>query len=178
VGVAGMFLVVPVWVLGFVALLVSIVGIPVAIAWIPLFPLAALAGALLGYIAVARNVGEWLADSQYPYTDWIRKTNSVTTIAGGLVGLMAFFLAGHVLGMLPLFGFFKGLLVAAGVMASVAAVTVGFGAVLLTRAGRRPEYAHRDFEDAWDRAVDVDADRAAGSEATRGGDERGGDGDA
>jgi hypothetical protein len=158
VGVAGMFLLVPVWVLGFIALLVSIVGIPVAIAWIPAFPLAALAGALLGYVAVARNVGEWLSESGYPYTDWIRKSNSMTTVAGGLVGLMAFFLAAHILGMVPLFGFFRGLLVALGVMATLAAVTIGFGAVLLTRAGRRQEYARRDFDDAWERAMDVDVE--------------------
>jgi hypothetical protein len=178
VGLAGTFMLIPVWVLGFVALLVTIVGIPVAIAWIPLFPLAAVAGALLGYVAVARNVGEWLADSGYPYTDWIRKSNSMTTIAGGLVGLLAFFLAAHVLGMVPFFGFLKGLLVAVGVMATVAASLIGFGAVLLTRAGRRPEYAPRDFDEAWEQAMDaeVDGDAATGSGA-RGADETGGGGD-
>jgi hypothetical protein len=165
VGLAGAFLLIPVWVLGFVALLVTIVGIPVAIAWIPVFPLAAVAGALLGYVAVARNVGEWLADSGYPWTDWIRKSNSMTTITGGLVGLMAFFLAAHVLGIVPFFGFLKGLLISVGVMATVAASLIGFGAVLLTRAGRRPEYAPRDLDDAWERVVDEDIDVNTGAGA-------------
>jgi hypothetical protein len=167
VGLAGAFLLIPVWVLGFVALLVTIVGIPVAIAWIPLFPLAAVAGALLGYVAVARNVGEWLADSGYPYTDWIRKSSSMTTIVGGLVGLAAFFIAAHVLGIVPFFGFLKGLLMSVGVMAAVAASLVGFGAVLLTRAGRRPEHHPGDLDEAWERIVDdeVDVDAAAGGSA-------------
>ena len=179
VGVAGMFLLIPVWVLGFVALLVSIVGIPVAIAWLPLFPLAAMAAALLGYLAVARNLGEWLADSGYAYTDWIRKSNSLATIVGGLAGLMSFFVAANVLGMVPFFGFFKGLLAVVGVMATVVASLIGFGAVLLTRAGRRPEYDPRDLDDAWERAVNVDddVDAPAGTEA-RGTDEAGGGGDA
>ncbi|HSW30868.1 MAG TPA: hypothetical protein VLH75_15385 [Longimicrobiales bacterium] len=163
VGLAGAFLLIPVWVLGFVALLVTIVGIPVAIAWIPVFPLAAVAGALLGYVAVARNVGEWLADSGYPWTDWIRKSNSMTTITGGLVGLMAFFMAAHVLGIVPFFGFLKGLLVSVGVMATVVASLIGFGAVLLTRAGRRPEYTPRDPDDAWERVVDEEVDVDVGA---------------
>ena len=165
VGLAGTFLLVPVYVLGFIALLVTIVGIPVAIAWLPVFPLAALAAGLLGYLAVARNVGEWLADSGYAYTSWIRKSNSMTTLAGGLVGLMAFFVAAHVLGMVPFFGFFKGLLVFAGVMAAIAAFLIGFGSVLLTRAGRRPEYRAPDFDEAWARAVDAEPEAEAGGDA-------------
>jgi hypothetical protein len=158
VGLAGTFLLVPVWILGVVALAVSIVGIPVMIAWIPLFPLAALAAVILGYLAVARNVGEWLADSEYRYTDWIRKSNPVTTVLGGVAGLTFFFMVANVLGILPFFGFFKGLLLFAGVLASLAALQVGFGAVLLTRAGQRPEYHPRDFDEAWERAVDMDVD--------------------
>jgi hypothetical protein len=169
VGLAGAFLLIPVWVLGFIALLVTIVGIPVAIAWIPLFPLAAVAGALLGYVAVARNVGEWLADSGYPYTDWIRKSNSMTTIVGGLLGLATFFLGAHVVGIVPFFGFLKGLLISVGVMATVAASLVGFGAVLLTRAGRNPEHRRDDLDDAdWESAVDVETDLDTAAAAERG----------
>jgi len=158
VGVAGTFLLIPVWVLGAIALAVSIVGIPVMIAWLPIFPLAAVAAALLGYLAVARNLGEWLGDSGYRYTDWIRKSNPVYTIVGGVAGLSIFFVVANVLRMVPFFGFFRGLLVAGGVLASVAAVMIGFGAVLLTRAGRRPEYGPIDFDDAWERSVGTEPD--------------------
>jgi cytoskeletal protein CcmA (bactofilin family) len=156
VGVAGTFLLIPVWVLGAVALAVSIVGIPVMIAWLPLFPLAAVAAGLLGYLAVARNVGEWLADSGYRYTDWIRKSSPVYLVFGGLVGLTAFFIAANVLSVVPFVGFLRGILTFAGMLVTVAAALVGFGAVLLTRAGRRREYYPADFDEAWDRAMDAE----------------------
>lgn len=170
VGMAGSFLLIPVWILGAVALAVSIVGIPVMIAWLPLFPLAAVAAALLGYLAVAKNTGEWLADSGYRYTDWIRKSNPVYTVVGGLVGLMAAFMVGNVLSIVPFFGFVRGLLAFVGVMLTLVAIQIGFGAVLLTRAGRKPEYyPHRDFDEAWAQAVDVDVDMGAGSGASKDG---------
>jgi len=158
VGVAGTFLLIPVWVLGAVALAVSIVGIPVMIAWLPLFPLAAVAAALLGYLAVARNVGEWLSESGYRYTDRIRKSNPVHTIFAGVLGLAAFFIAANLLRVVPFFGFFRGLLTFAGVMVGIVAMQIGFGAVLLTRAGRRREAGPVDFDEAWERAVDVEVE--------------------
>ncbi|HKJ01418.1 MAG TPA: hypothetical protein VJ997_03155 [Longimicrobiales bacterium] len=168
VGLAGSFLLVPVWIIGAVALAVSIVGIPVMIAWLPLFPLAALAAALLGYLSVAKNTGEWLADSGYRYTDWIRKSNPVYTVVGGLVGLMAAFMVGNLLSIVPFFGFFRGLLTFVGVMLTVVAVQIGFGAVLLTRAGRKPEYyGNRDFDEDWARAVDVDVEVDADPAGTK-----------
>ncbi len=158
VGLAGTFLLIPVWVLGAVALAVSIVGIPVMIAWLPLFPLAAVAAALLGYLAVARNVGEWLSESGYRYTDWIRKSNPLHTIFAGVLGLAMFFIAANLLRVVPFFGFFRGLLTFAGVMFSIVAMQIGFGAVLLTRAGRRREAGPVDFDEAWKRAVDVEVE--------------------
>jgi hypothetical protein len=158
VGLAGAFLVIPVWLLGAVALAVSIVGIPVMIAWLPLFPLAAIAAGTLGYLAVARNVGEWLADSEYPYTDWIRKSNPVYTVFGGLMGLAAFFIAAHALSIIPFVGFIGGMLTFMGTLVALAALSVGFGAVLLTRGGRRREYFSDSFDEAWERAVDMDID--------------------
>lgn len=162
VGVAGAFLLIPVWLLGMVALAVSIVGIPVMIAWIPLFPLAAVAAAILGYVAVARNTGEWLAHSELRFTDRIRVSNPIHTIVGGLVGLMAAFIAANVFSMLPFFGFLEGLLVFVGVMITIAATMIGFGAVLLTRAGTRPEYhpAEFDTDAAWEAAMEA-ADHAS-----------------
>jgi hypothetical protein len=41
-------------------------------------------------------------------------------------------------------------------MVTVAAAIIGFGAVLLTRAGRRREYYPADFDEAWDRAMDAE----------------------
>jgi cytoskeletal protein CcmA (bactofilin family) len=141
VGVAGAFLTFPVWLLGAVALAISIIGIPVAIAWLPLFPLAVAAAAALGYFAVAHNTGEWLARRRYPYLDWVRTSNAYTLVVGGVLGLLAAFFMAHVVSLFgPWLGFLKGLLITAGVVITTGAALIGFGAVLLTRAGRRPGY--------------------------------------
>jgi len=141
VGLAGAFLLLPVWILGMVALAVSIVGIPVLLAWIPLFPLAAAAGGVLGYLAVARNIGEWLAERNLPYTGWIRPSNALYVLTGGILALMTAFIMADALSILPFVGVLRGLLLFAGWLGTILAVAVGFGAVLLTRAGRQPEYA-------------------------------------
>lgn len=166
VGVAGSFLLIPVWILGLVALLVSIVGIPVAIAWAPLFPVAAGLAALLGYLAVAQNTGEWLADSSFPWTGWIRKSNPIFTLVAGLLGLLLAFMAGHLISILPFLGFIGDLLFAAGVMITIVAMQIGFGAVLLTRGGRRREYYETyDPDAAWEAAMSVDVDEGPGTGA-------------
>ena len=178
VGFAGTILLLPVWILGTIALAVSIIFIPVAIAWLPLSPLAACLAALIGYLAVARNAGEWLADSEYPWTGWIRKSNSWVTMLGGLVGLMFAFIAANVVSVAPFLGFLSGLLVFAGVVITVIAVQVGFGAVLLTRAGRRREaWSGYDPDVAWEAAMSVDVDVELDEEPTGGG-ARAGDGGA
>lgn len=176
VGVAGTFLLIPVWILGAVALVVSIVGIPVALAWLPLFPAAVVVAGLFGYIAVAKNVGEWLADSGYEWTDWVRKSNAVHTIVAGLVGLSLAFAAAHLLSILPFFGFLSGLLTFIGVLGTLVAFQVGFGAVILTRAGRRREHWPTGSDEAWATAMglDEDADTTAGVGSTEHTDEEGG----
>ena len=161
VGVAATILLIPIWVLGFIALLVSIIGIPVAIAWLPLFPLAACAAGVVGYLAVARNTGEWLADSDYPWTHWIRKSNALVTTVGGLVGLMVLFIAANVVSMAPFLSVVTGLLVAAGTIVTLYAVEVGLGAVILTRGGRRREHwSTYSADEAWEAAMKVEVEDA------------------
>jgi hypothetical protein len=171
VGLAGTFLAIPVWILGAVALVVSIVGIPVAIAWLPLFPAAVAVAFIFGYLAVAKNAGEWLADSGYEWTDWIRPSNAVHTIAAGLIGLSLAFAVAHLVSILPFFGFLSGLLTFIGVIVTLAAFQVGFGAVILTRGGRQREYWPVDPDEAWAAAMDLDSDldSAAGAGAEAGG---------
>jgi len=159
VGFAGSFLLIPVWILGAVALFVSIIGIPVAIAWLPLFPLAAILAGVLGYVAVAQNTGEWLADSSFPWTGWIRKTNPVFTLFGGLLGLTFAFIAANVISIAPFLGILSGLLLVVGSIVTFVAIQIGFGAVILTRAGRRREYhGAYDPDAAWEAAMSVDVD--------------------
>lgn len=155
VGVAGTVLLLPAWILGAVALVVSIVGIPVAIAWIPLFPIAVGVAGLVGYLAVAKNVGEWLADSGYAWTDWISRSNALHTTVAGIIGLMLACIAADVVSMAPFLGFLEALLKVAGALLTFVVVQVGFGAVLLTRGGRKRETwaSPLDPDEAWEAAV-------------------------
>ncbi|NNK63678.1 MAG: hypothetical protein HKO98_10795, partial [Gemmatimonadetes bacterium] len=92
VGTAGAFLILPAFVLGIVALAISIIGIPALILWIPLFPVAIVLGVGLGYLAVFRNVGIWASRQRFPYMSWVRITNPVTLVAGGALALTAPFI--------------------------------------------------------------------------------------
>ena len=143
VGLAGAFLVLPTWVLGCVALVASVVGIIALPFWALLFPVAVALGAGLGYLAVARNVGEWVASRNISGLDWLRPTNTFYAVTAGIGALLAFFVSASVLDIVPFFGFFSGLLATLGTMATVATLLIGFGAVLLTRGGRQADFYDR-----------------------------------
>lgn len=139
VGLAGTFLVVPAFILGIIALAVSIVGIPALLVWVPLFPLAVVLSFGLGYLAVAHAAGEGLAERRFYGSDWFKRSNSYYFILNGLGLMLALFIAAGVVQMAgPFFGFIRGLLTFLGVVLTWAAFTIGFGAVLVSRAGTRP----------------------------------------
>jgi hypothetical protein len=145
VGLAGAFLVLPTWILGCVALVASVVGIIALPFWLLLFPVAVALGAGLGYLAVARNVGEWVASRNIRSLEWLRPTNTFYAVTAGIGALLAFHVSASILDIVPFFGFFSGLLATLGSMAIAATLLVGFGAVLLTRGGRQADsYAGDD----------------------------------
>lgn len=164
VGMAGGALALPVFVLGIVGLAVTIIGIPAILLWVPLFPAAVILACLVGYLAVARNVGAWLSKQRYPYTDWVRITNPVTLVFGGLFVLAAPFFAADVVSAIPFLGVFAILLGITGFMMSAFAGAVGLGAVLLTRGGRKPEEWGTEMftrpwrERRWGRSRDPEAE--------------------
>ncbi|MEO5510546.1 MAG: hypothetical protein ABIV28_03550, partial [Longimicrobiales bacterium] len=148
VGLAATFLVIPAFVLGIIALTISIVGIPALLAWVPLFPLAVVLSLALGYLAVAHAAGESLAERRFYVNDWFKRGNSYYFIINGLGVLLAMFIAAGVVEMAgPWFGFIRGLLLFLGVVCTWAAFTVGFGAVLVSRAGTRPLGKAPAFDD-------------------------------
>lgn len=145
VGLAGAFLAFPVWIVGILFLCVTLIGIPVLIAWIPLFPLAVAAAAGLGYFAMAQNAGEWLADQHYQGFDWLERANVRHTVLAGIGLLLAAFVAANVIRMAgPWLGFLNGLLSALGVLATLTALVIGFGAVIMTRGGTRSDIAYAE----------------------------------
>ncbi len=147
VGLAGGFLLIPAWILGMVALAISIIGIPVLLAWVPLFPIAAGLAVLFGYLAVARNVGEWVADQEYRGLEWIRGSNAFYAVIAGVGAFLVPCVAANLARLLGL-GFFQGLLAFVGSAISFLAAAIGLGAVLLTRGGRiRPYETYHEFEE-------------------------------
>jgi hypothetical protein len=94
---------------------------------------------VLGYLGVAHAAGESWAERRYYGSDWFRRGNSYYFLATGLMLLSALFLAGNVVHMAgPWLDFIKGILIFFGVVLTWAAITVGFGAVLISRGGSRP----------------------------------------
>ena len=139
VGLAAAFLVIPAFILGIIALAISIVGIPVLLLWVPLFPVAVCVSLLLGYIGVAHAGGEALAERRFYGSDWFQRGNSYYFVMTGLGLLLALFIASHVISMAgPWLGFLRGMLFALGIVVTFAAMSIGMGAVLLSRGGTRP----------------------------------------
>lgn len=148
VGLAASFLVVPAFVLGIIALVVSIVGIPGLLVWVPGFPLAVVLAILLGYLGVAHAAGEALAERRFYGSDWFRRGNSYYFLLSGLGLLLAFYLAGNVVHMAgPWLKVIRGLLMFLGFVTTFLALSIGFGAVLLSRGGSRPMGADGRYEE-------------------------------
>lgn len=141
VGLAGAFLTIPAWLLGGIALVVTIVGILALPFWIVLFPAAIALAMAVGYLAVSQALGEWIARQRYPRLDWVRMSNPYSTMIAGVSVLMLAQLASDLIGAVGFLRFASLLLALLGGLITVAAVLVGFGALLLTRGGRRPEFA-------------------------------------
>ena len=149
VGMAAAFLVFPAYLLGFLALIVSIVGIPAVLLWAPAFPLAVIGACVLGYISVAHAAGESFAERRYYVTDWFKRGNSYYFLISGIGLLLAFFLASQVVHMAgPWLNFISGILIFFGVITTIAAASIGFGAVLISRAGTRPTRSAAMAEEA------------------------------
>lgn len=145
VGLAGAFLLIPVFVLGIIALAISIVGIPALLIWVPLFPIATLLAILLGFLGVAHSAGEAWAERQYAGGEWFSRANSYYYMAAGLALMSALFIAANVITMAgPWLGFLNNILNFLGIVVTWAAATIGLGAVLISRGGSRMGVASLD----------------------------------
>ena len=167
VGFAGGFLLLPVFVIGIVALAVSLIGIPLLLVWVPLFPLLAGLAAFAGYVGVSHHVGRWVVEHEWPWLDRVDGTRDTHVRLIGLAALMLPFAAGGAIGALPLIGWAGGLLEVLGSIAGLAAVMVGFGAVIITRGGRYattwPGHPDDELETAaeWSPVDDMDGSHTA-----------------
>lgn len=146
VGLAGTLLAFPVWIVGIVLLAVTIIGIPVMLLWLPLFPLAVVLAITFGYLAVARNLGRWASGRRFQGLDALDPSRPAVQLGGGLAVLLAAFALAAVFQMGGAWlSIFHGLLTFIGVLLAVSAGLVGLGAILLSRGGKDPLYAGPDW---------------------------------
>ncbi|HSK20991.1 MAG TPA: hypothetical protein VK912_17680 [Longimicrobiales bacterium] len=139
VGLAASFLIVPAFVLGIIALVISVIGIPGLLVWVPGFPVAVVLALLLGYIGVAHAAGEAFAERRFYVTDWFQRGNSYYFLLSGIGILLALFLASQVVHMAgPWLDFIRGILIFLGFATTVVVVTIGLGAVMISRGGKNP----------------------------------------
>lgn len=128
VGFAGEILIIPVLLL----LIITIIGIPVAILVAPLLILAAL---ILGYTGISYFIGEKFRESTSPIPE-----SPMMTLVIGILAVESVLLLARVVGIFGHFLFaFSWILTFIGWMIWYVAITVGFGASILTRLGTRPK---------------------------------------
>lgn len=132
VGLAALFLVVPAFVVLVVALAVSIIGIPFLLVAVPLYPLAIAVAGGFGLLAAAHALGERTAEQRHaPY----ERRNSYTYLFTGLGMLLTPLIAADLIAMTGFLGFIGVILKVFTWVAIWIAMTIGFGAVILSRLG-------------------------------------------
>lgn len=135
-GLAACFLAVPAFIVLIVTLAVSIIGIPFLLVAIPLYPLALFSAAVFGLLAAAHAIGERTAERSREGIDF-RHRNSYAYLATGLGMMLTPLIAADLIAMTGFLGFIGTLLKIVTWTVIWAASTIGFGAVILSRAGTR-----------------------------------------
>ena len=153
VGLAGGFVALPIYICGTLILAISLVGIPVLLAWVPFFPVVVAIGGFMGYVGVSHHVGSWVLERDFPWLDRVDRDHNTHVRLVGVAAMFAPFVIASAVRVLPLLGWFGGLVAALGTIASVAATITGLGAVIMTRGGSRPAgwsytYGDDEFESA------------------------------
>lgn len=138
VGVAATFLILPLYVALLVLLVVTIVGIPVAVIAAFLYPLAVAAALTFGLLAATHLIGERTAERRREI--FREHQHAYAYLFAGLIILLAPLIVAHLLTMAGL-GFLSTMLKVAVGLVIWAAATVGLGAVVLSRAGTRDTFA-------------------------------------
>jgi hypothetical protein len=127
VGLLLQVLIVPLTIVTVVVLAITIIGIPLLIL-VPFALLALLVGVLLGFVGVARRVGEWAAPGRTP----------LAATAVGVILIAAGTILARLMWLLPApIAPVAIILTVVGFFLEYVAWTVGIGAMLLTRFGTR-----------------------------------------
>ena len=130
-GLAAEIFFVPVLIAAWIALAITIIGIPLVVVLIPVSILAGAVAMVLGFTALATRVGEWLEDR----LGW-RGHNAFLAAALGLLIIVGPTLLARVLGVAPGVGIAGFFLLMTGIVVEFVIWTIGLGATLMTGFGR------------------------------------------
>jgi hypothetical protein len=140
VGLLAQLLLLPTLAMLIVGLVFTIVGILLLPFAVLAYVIAACVAALGGYLAVAHAIGETVTRRRMANGVFVRYPNAYGYLFTGLVGLLGLWAAAALFGWAgPVVFVFR----AAAFIVTWLAGTVGFGAVLLSRAGLRETFAGR-----------------------------------
>jgi hypothetical protein len=144
VGLLGQLLLLPTLAMLIVGLIFTIVGILLLPFAVLAFVIGACAAALGGYLAVAHAIGETVTRRRMANGAFVRSPNAYGYLFTGLIGLLGLWAAAALFGWAgPVVFVFRFL----AIVVTWLAATVGFGAVLLSRAGMRETFAGRHLGD-------------------------------
>ncbi len=140
VGLLGQLLLFPTFAMLMVGLVLTLVGILL----VPFAAVAYMAAALValagGYLAVAHAVGETFTRRRMAHGAFVSAPNAYGYLFTGLIGLLGLWAAAALTGWMgPVVLVFK----IAAMIVTWLAMTTGFGAVLLSRAGLRETFTGR-----------------------------------
>jgi hypothetical protein len=130
-GLAAEVFFIPVLVIASLALIVTIIGIPLVVVLVPVAILTGVLAMALGFTALATRVGEWIEDR----FGW-RGHNAFLAAALGLIIILGPTLLSRILGLTPGVGIAGFLLLMSGVVIEFVVWTTGLGATLMTGFGR------------------------------------------
>lgn len=151
IGLAGAFLSMPFYVLVMLALAISILGIPLILAWAPLFPMLVALSFITGWIAVAYGAGDSLVKRKLSGRGMFRQAGSFHSLGVGIALLLIPFALGSLFKMTGVFDWLGALLFVLGIIANILVAAIGFGAVLIR--GRAGLDRHRERRAAEKRAL-------------------------
>lgn len=161
IGLAGAFLSMPFYILVMLALVISILGIPLVIAWAPLFPMLVALSFIVGWIAVAYSAGDTMVERKLKGRRMFTEPGSFHSLAAGIALLLLPFVLGAFFKMTSVFGWLGEMLMVLGILANILVSAIGFGAVLIrARAGME---RHRERRAAEKRALAAQAATEEGS---------------
>ncbi|HSU12594.1 polymer-forming cytoskeletal protein [Longimicrobium sp.] len=152
IGIAANFLTLPAFIIGIVVLAVTLIGIPLLLLYIPLFGVALAAAGGLGVLGVAHALGERTAEQGGSFASMRR--NAYTYVFTGVGVLVAPQILGNLLKLTGFLGWLGMIVNGFGYMVLWLAATIGFGAVVLTRAGTRAGWPWKPRPAAYDPIFD------------------------